>query len=126
MKLFKRIIVITLVSTPLLVGATELDRAASIEADTLHAATVSQKRIDASDENTQQMKAEIERLQQEIENLKIYRHHLQNLVIDQDQEKDRLHQQLEDIKQTRQGIVPLMYLMIDALDSWVESDLPIK
>ncbi|MEZ8142911.1 hypothetical protein A1OO_11315 [Enterovibrio norvegicus FF-33] len=126
MKLFKRIFVITLVSTPLLVGATELDRAASIEADTLRAATVSQKRIDASDENTQQMKAEIERLQQEIENLKVYRHHLQNLVIDQDQEKDRLHQQLEDIKQTRQGIVPLMYLMIDALDSWVESDLPIK
>ncbi|WP_407333350.1 DUF3450 domain-containing protein [Enterovibrio sp. 27052020O] len=129
MKLFSRICVISainLISMPHFAGATELDTAASIETSTLEAAAASQVRIDASDDSSQQMKADIERLQKEIENLTVYRQHLQNLLSDQSQEQDRLNQQIAEIEQTRQGIVPLMYAMIDMLGNWVESDIPIK
>ncbi len=34
--------------------------------------------------------------------------------------------QIVDIKATRQGIVPLMYRMLDSLTVWVEQDKPIK
>ncbi len=37
-----------------------------------------------------------------------------------------LEQQTEEIKRTRQGIVPLMYDMIEGLEEWVAQDKPIR
>ncbi|WP_325895305.1 DUF3450 domain-containing protein [Grimontia sp. NTOU-MAR1] len=126
MNAVKRFGAATLLSLPLFAQATELDKAAAIETQTVKAAAVSQQRIDVSDEQAQFTKAEIERLQREIENLTLYRNHLKSLVENQEQEQASLNQQLTDIAQTRQGIVPLMYRMIDDLDVWVSQDLPIK
>ncbi|MDD1794494.1 DUF3450 domain-containing protein [Enterovibrio sp. ZSDZ42] len=126
MKFITQAIVIPLISLSLPVVANTLDTAAAIEATTLQSAVASQQRIDVSDERAQKMKAEIALLQQDVENLSVYRTHLQNVVRDQGLEEKNLNRQLEDINHTRQGIVPLMYMMIDGLESWVETDLPIK
>lgn len=126
MNAVKRLGAATLLILPVSVYATDIDKAAAIEAQTITEAAVSQQRIDVSDEQSQTIKADIERLQREIENLTLYRNHLQSLVESQQQEQASLSRQLEEIAQTRQGIVPLMYRMIDDLSIWVETDLPIK
>ncbi|WP_035024220.1 DUF3450 domain-containing protein [Enterovibrio calviensis] len=126
MKFFTQAMAIPLISLSFPVVANTLDTAASIEAKTLQSAVASQQRIDVSDDRAQKMKAEIALLQQDVDNLSVYRTHLQNVTHDQSLEEANLNQQLEDINQTRQGIVPLMYMMIDGLKLWVDTDLPIK
>lgn len=72
------------------------------------------------------LRAEIEQLNEEVKNLQVYRNHLQSLVANQQQEMASLEQQTEEIKRTRQGIVPLMYDMIEGLEEWVAQDKPIR
>ncbi|MFA0423961.1 DUF3450 domain-containing protein, partial [Vibrio sp. 10N.222.54.A1] len=52
--------------------------------------------------------------------------HLAALVESQNQEAQSIEEQIEEIKYTRQGVVPLMYQMIDGLEQLVEKDVPIK
>jgi len=89
-------------------------------------ATNSQLKIDKSADRTLSMKAEIERLQEEVDNLAVYRDHLAKLVNNQNQELDSLDEQLQGIQATRQGIVPLMYKMLAGLDDIINTGKPIK
>ncbi|MCG9724953.1 DUF3450 domain-containing protein [Vibrio brasiliensis] len=106
--------------------AVGLDAAQSIQSKTNAASASSQKRIDASAEKTLTLKAEIEQLQEEVNNLQVYRQHLTSLVNSQQQEVISLDRQIDEIKSTRQGIVPLMYQMIDGLKQITAEDVPIK
>ncbi|RTZ16769.1 DUF3450 domain-containing protein [Vibrio aquaticus] len=106
--------------------ATSLDQAQKIQSQTHSSSASSQKRIDASAEKTLALQAEIEQLQEEVKNLSVYRDHLTALVNSQNAEVDSLDRQIDQIKETRQGIVPLMYQMIDGLIEHVEQDMPIK
>ncbi|MFM2590089.1 DUF3450 domain-containing protein [Vibrio sp. TBV020] len=106
--------------------ASNLDTAQSIQSKTNSASASSQKRIDASAEKTLQLKADIEQLQEEVKNLEVYQNHLVALVNSQDKEVASLNSQIEEIKSTRQGIVPLMYQMVDGLKQSIEQDAPIK
>lgn len=58
--------------------------------------------------------------------MKIYRDHLSSLVESQHQEVNSLNEQIEQIAQTRQGVVPLMYHMLEGLKRIVASDKPIR
>lgn len=115
---------LTLAATSTL--ASGLDSAQGIQSKTNSASASSQKRIDSSAEKTLLLKAEIEQLQEEVKNLEVYRQHLTSLVNSQQQEASSLERQIEEIKATRQGIVPLMYQMIDGLKQIVAQDVPIK
>ncbi|PML82182.1 DUF3450 domain-containing protein [Enterovibrio norvegicus] len=117
---------LVLMTLPFSLHASELDTATAIEAQTTKSAAASQQRIDTSAITSLQLKADIAQRQQEIENLTLYRNHLQALVADQNKEVGSLNQQITDIKETRKGVVPLMYRMIDDLQTWIEQDLPIK
>lgn len=86
----------------------------------------SQHKIDSSADRTLSMQAEIERLQEEVDNLAVYRDHLTKLVNNQNQELGSLEEQLQGIKSTRQGIVPLMYKMLAGLDDIIQTGKPIK
>lgn len=107
-------------------GANTLDAARNIESKINQSAEQSQNKIDKSADATLSMKAEIEALQEEVKNLIVYRDHLARLVDSQESEKSSLSEQISGIKETRQGVVPLMYKMIDGLKSVVEDDKPIK
>ncbi|WCP65823.1 DUF3450 domain-containing protein [Vibrio tubiashii] len=124
MKTSLALILATSASTTM--AANSLDSAQSIQSKTNAASASSQKRIDVSAEKTLTLKAEIEQLEEEVKNLKVYRDHLIALVASQDQEVASLDSQIEEIKSTRQGIVPLMYQMIDGLKQIVSQDVPIK
>ncbi|PKH06995.1 DUF3450 domain-containing protein [Moritella sp. Urea-trap-13] len=89
-------------------------------------AATSQLNIDSSADRTLSMQAEIERLQEEVDNLAVYRNHLAKLVNNQNQELSSLDEQLAGIKSTRQGIVPLMYKMITGLEDIINTGKPIK
>ncbi|MGC3833842.1 DUF3450 domain-containing protein [Moritella viscosa] len=62
----------------------------------------------------------------EVDNLAVYRDHLAKLVNNQNQELGSLDEQLQGIKTTRQGIVPLMYKMLAGLGDIINTDKPIK
>ncbi|KQB03301.1 energy transducer TonB [Vibrio metoecus] len=122
----KRCLSLLCVSALLPAHATSLDQAQAIQNSTNQASAQSQQRIDRSAEKTLVLSAEIEQLNEEVKNLQTYRNHLQSLVANQEQEMSSLEQQTEEIKRTRQGIVPLMYDMIDGLEEWVAQDKPIR
>ncbi|KKC99409.1 DUF3450 domain-containing protein [Photobacterium halotolerans] len=107
-------------------GANTLEAARNIESKINQSAQQSQNKIDKSADATLSMKADIEALQEEVKNLIVYRDHLARLVESQESEKSSLSEQISGIKETRQGVVPLMYKMIDGLKSVVEDDKPIK
>ncbi|ENM5825713.1 DUF3450 domain-containing protein [Vibrio metoecus] len=122
----KRCLSLLCVSALLPAHATSLDQAQAIQNSTNQASAQSQQKIDRSAEKTLVLRAEIEKLNEEVKNLQTYRNHLQSLVANQEQEMASLEQQTEEIKRTRQGIVPLMYDMIEGLEEWVAQDKPIR
>ncbi len=121
------------VSLPLLLAlaasgsnANTLEHAQDIQKKTNDSSISSQKRVDRSADRTLELQAEIEQIRLEIKNLTVYRNHLSSLVKSQNNEMDSLEQQIEEVKTTRQRVVPLMYDMIDGLRQIVASGPPIK
>ncbi len=106
--------------------ASVLDDAKTIQKTTNRASAVSQQNVDKSAEATLSLQADIERLNEEVKNLTIYRDHLLSLVASQESEMTSLDEQIIEVHQTRQGIVPLMYQMIDGLDVLISEDKPLR
>lgn len=85
----------------------------------------SQEKINSLFEQSQDLLIEYRSVVAEYENLKVYNDHVAKLVADQQATIDSLQRQIDGIEETKQGVVPLMYEMIDALEEFVELDLPI-
>lgn len=98
----------------------------TIQNQTNNASASSQQKIDGSAAAAIALRAEIEQLQQETDNLTVYRDHLASLVTSQEDELASLQQQISEIGQTRQGIVPLMYQMLDGLEATIIQDKPLR
>ncbi|MUK43638.1 DUF3450 family protein [Aliivibrio fischeri] len=126
MNILKTSIGIALATVITTAQATALDQARVIENKSNTSSAISQQKIDKSAEATLAYKAEIEQLQEEVKNLAVYRDHLTGLVNSQQQEMVSLNDQIDTIKETRQGVVPLMYKMLSGLTTLVEQDKPIK
>lgn len=121
-----RLAIFILCYMPIICIANMLDKAHGIESQRLKEAKASQIRIDKMDENTQSIKAQIKQMQQTIENLSLYHENLTHLVDNQEKIKNKLIHQLENIKDIKQNLIPLMYRMIESLELWIISDLPMK
>lgn len=106
--------------------ANPIDTAKSIEHDTNHSSANSQQKVDRSAESAIKLKTQIEQLQQETKNLRIYRDHVQAMVESQQQEIANIDEQIAQVKTTRQGIVPLMYEMLDGLEHSIQNDKPLR
>ncbi|WP_017026042.1 DUF3450 domain-containing protein [Vibrio rumoiensis] len=107
-------------------SADSLDNARNIERQTNQNATNAQKKIDANSDQSFQLQAEVEQLQAQVDNLSLYQTHLKKLVASQESEKANIDEQLVDIADTRQGVVPLMYHMIDGLQALIEQGVPVR
>ncbi|WP_102796660.1 DUF3450 domain-containing protein [Bowmanella denitrificans] len=93
----------------------------------IHAAAAqSQKKIDKIYEQTQELLFEYRGVIDETENLKVYNDHLARLVASQEEGIASLQRQIDGIEGIKRGVVPLMYRMIDALEQFIELDLPIN
>ncbi|MDN7123389.1 DUF3450 domain-containing protein [Pseudidiomarina terrestris] len=92
----------------------------------IHEADVrSQEKINSLFEQSQELLYEYRGIVDEYEQLKVYNDHVQRLVDDQNAQLASLQRQIDSVEDTKQGVVPLMYKMIDALEQFVKLDIPI-
>lgn len=126
MKMTKKAWLLVMMAQPMAVYASDLGTAQAIQNKTNTASAQSQTRISHSADSTLSLRSDIEQLEEEVKNLDVYRKHLEALVKDQHSELSNIDQQISDIEQTRQGVVPLMYKMIDGLKQTVKNDKPIR
>ena len=93
----------------------------------IHAsAAKSQEKINKLYEQSQELLAEYRQVVDETENLKVYNDYVATLVADQQRGIDSLQRQIDDIDDTKRGIVPLMFRMIDSLEQFIDLDIPIN
>ncbi|MBU2978028.1 DUF3450 domain-containing protein [Alteromonas sp. C1M14] len=107
------------------VSAVELSDLQKEDAKIQAAAAKSQEKINTLFEQSQELLVEYRQVVDQTENLKIYNDYIASLVADQQRGIDSLQRQIDSIEATKQGIVPLMFRMIDSLDKFVELDTPI-
>lgn len=108
------------------VSANSLTQAQVIEAKTNHSSQRTQQDIDKEAQQILELKTHIEQVTDSLSNLTIYRKHLTQIVSSQEKEIQQLQRQIDQIEETRQGIIPLMYYMLDELDRLLHTDLPIR
>jgi hypothetical protein len=102
---------------------TELQKA---EAQIFKASSKSQSKIDNIYEQTQDLLAEYRNTVDEGDVLRGYNDHVQLMVDDQTANIKSLESQIAGIDKTKQGVVPLMYKMIDTLETFVSLDVPMN
>ena len=90
------------------------------------AAAQSQTKIDAIQEQTQELVLEYRNVVDETEINKVYNDHVAKLVAAQNAEIASLDAQIAEVENTKRNVVPLMYRMIDMLEQFVKADIPIK
>lgn len=104
---------------------TSLSQLQAEQTQTNRANAASQERIDSLFEQSSELLGEYRSVVAEFEALRLYNNHVQRLVDDQNATLDSLQSQIDGIEETRQGVVPLMYKMIDSLSEFVQLDIPI-
>ena len=107
-------------------SAVQLNDLHKEEAKIHNAAVKSQEKINALFEQSQDLLVEYRGVIDQTENLKVYNDYLASLVADQQRGIDSLQRQIDSIEETKQGIVPLMFRMIDSLEKFIELDIPIN
>jgi hypothetical protein len=86
----------------------------------------SQIRISQLADETAELLGEYRETLQALDRIRIYNANLEDLIADQDAERESTLQQLDDFVIVEQGIVPLMFDMIDALERFVALDVPFQ
>ncbi|WP_189637778.1 MULTISPECIES: DUF3450 domain-containing protein [unclassified Thalassotalea] len=107
-------------------SASSLNELQKAEAVKVNASAKSQDKINNIYEQTQELLAEYRNVVDETENLKVYNNHIQRLVDDQQAGIDSLERQIGTIQDTKKGVVPLMYKMIESLEKFVAADIPVN
>ncbi|QOL27160.1 DUF3450 domain-containing protein [Thalassotalea sp. LPB0316] len=86
----------------------------------------SQNKINGIYEQTQELLAEYRNVVDQADVLEGYNDHVQRMVDDQNANIASLERQIAGIDKIKQGVVPLMYKMIDTLEKFVELDVPVN
>ncbi|MCP4987081.1 MAG: DUF3450 domain-containing protein [Colwellia sp.] len=102
---------------------TDLQKA---EAKIFKQSAKSQAKINSIYEQTQDLLADYRNTVDQAEVLSSYNDHVQRMVDDQQANIVSLQRQIDGIDKFKSGVVPLMYKMIDALDKFIELDVPMN
>lgn len=102
---------------------TDLQKA---EARTFKASVKSQKKVESIYEQTIDLLGEYRNTIDEAEVLSGYNDHVQLMVNDQTRNIASLQRQIDGVDKVKQGVVPLMYKMIETLEKFVELDVPMN
>ena len=103
-----------------------LDASVQEQAQSDSEAVSSQLRISQLADETTELLGEYRLALQQLDRVRIYNDNLAALVADQEAEAADIRQQLDDFTNTEQGIVPLMFNMIDALEQFIGLDMPFQ
>ncbi len=102
---------------------TDLQKA---EAKIFKQSAKSQAKINSIYEQTQDLLAEYRNTVDEADVLRGYNDHVQRMVNDQKANVASLQKQIDSIDEFKQGVVPLMYKMIDTLETFINLDVPMN
>jgi len=102
---------------------TDLQKA---EAKIFKQSAKSQAKINSIYEQTQDLLGEYRNTVDEADVLRGYNDHVQRMVDDQKANIVSLQKQIDGIDKIKQGVVPLMYKMIDSLEKFIELDVPMN
>lgn len=89
-------------------------------------AAASQKKVDTYFDQAQDMLFEYGSVADEREALKSYNDYLASLVTDQQRSMGEVQNDIDGVDKLRQGVVPLMFKMVESLDHFVRLDLPLN
>jgi regulator of replication initiation timing len=84
------------------------------------------QKLDSIYEQTQDLLAEYRNTVDEGDVLRGYNDHVQRMVDDQKANITSLQKQIDGIDKIKQGVVPLMYKMIDTLETFIDLDVPMN
>ncbi|WP_343816966.1 DUF3450 domain-containing protein [Colwellia asteriadis] len=96
------------------------------EAQNFKQSAKSQAKINSIYEQTQDLLAEYRNTVDEADVLRGYNDHVQRMVDGQKANIVSLQKQINGIDKIKQGVIPLMYKMIDSLDKFIELDVPMN
>ena len=103
---------------------TNLDDVVGQRMDVNDSAAKSQDRIDELSATTDTTIAVYRSTNQRIDALRKYNHQLDQLIISQDEEVAALRQEIDEVELIAREVTPLMLGMIEALDNFIELDVP--
>lgn len=103
---------------------TDLDDVVTQRMDVNDSSAKSQDRIDALSATTDTTIAVYRSTNQRIDALRKYNHQLDQLILSQDEEVAALRREIDEVELVAREVTPLMLGMIEALDNFVELDVP--
>ena len=101
-----------------------LKKITNSQSQTQKEASKSQSKINNLDDQTQKIVQDYRLTLKKTYNIKKYNEQLRIFIKNQRKEMQALRQQIEQVKDTRKEILPLMLTMVDSLDEFIELDLP--
>lgn len=105
-------------------AAGELAPVLAAEAGKIEVAQVSQQRIDKMVDETQDLETQYKQVTKELDGLRVYNDYLEKQIADQIEELADLRRSIDQVSSMERQIMPLMIRMLDALDRFVQLDVP--
>lgn len=105
-------------------SAQQLDQILRIDQQSTQESAESQQRIDRLSDQTQNLLDEYRTETARIDSLRDYNAQLEKLIRSQQEELDSLGTQLNEVTLIQREIMPLMNRMIEALDQFIDLDIP--
>ncbi|MDX1570682.1 MAG: DUF3450 domain-containing protein [Xanthomonadales bacterium] len=105
-------------------GAQQLDTVIQAEQQANRDEQASQDRVDQIVDQTRSLESQYIALGKEIDGLEVYNALLQRQVDAQEQELQDLDESMDQVTVIERQVIPLMVRMIDALEQFVELDVP--
>jgi hypothetical protein len=102
----------------------ELDEAIRLRTQTNQGLAQGQETIDKLSDQTDALAAEYRAALAQAESLRVYNRHIEDLLAAQEREMASLREQIDDVTVVGREVTPLMLRMVDALDAFVQLDLP--
>ncbi len=108
------------------VSAAEVETVLDAGKEKVEAAKASQKRVDTIADETYDLLQEFKKVNKQIEGLRVYNAQLDRQIANQEQDMADLKESIEEAALMERQIVPLTVQMLDALERFVELDLPFQ
>lgn len=107
-------------------SADALDQILETGIETQRLAQESQERIDRLVDQTNDIAAEYTTVLKEVEGLQVYNQQLERQITSQEREMADITDSIERVAETERQVTPLMLRMLDALEQFIELDLPFQ
>lgn len=110
--------------SPLALSAQQLDEPIELREEANADGQASQQRVEEISTATDGLISQFRLTNKKIESLNIFNRQLSEVIVSQNEELVSLQRQIDSVEEVGRAVTPLMLKMIDALDKFVELDLP--